>query len=351
MISEAAYQSWLLDVSRGPYRQLAIELDYSGGTLRLASTAMTTDTNLSFDDWLIGSPYLENSLENFIGVGDIEAINNIPEEDWNERYWHGHQCRWYHGDLAWKFEDYKRIATATIDDCIPKGGRRYQFDLLDNGHRLSQFYVSEDVTKILTVQEAVDWIVETTGQTISFSGVQDPRLEWDLQFEVTTRTTIEETLRGIARSVGGFLRVDQLGNVQIIQQLRRSTTTATETDIVGSALEVVEKIPPYRVVNVVKYDGTIFSDVTRTDTGELSVEYTHDTYLINDQNAERLLSELINYYVNTHTVWSVPMIALSNRIKVGDMLIVDHPELRRQGLVRRLRRTPLSRYSVAEVEV
>lgn len=343
------YETWLNDVRSLSTQMLLIELDHANGTVCLASKPWVSNTNIVYDDWLAAAPYLESNLDNFASVGDIQAMNYDPNDDWRNHIFHGHTCRWYFGDERWKKEEFRQIASATIDECNFLGGSLYKFNLLDSGARLKRTFVTSDQTKSMTVEAAVDWLADQTGLSFIFTGVDESKFGWSLGFDVTSASLADAVLRDIATSINAKLRFDQIGNAEIIAPKKVSPTVLTENEIDRDGLRQVESTPPYSKVTVIKSDGTEISEVTNADTGELERELRVETYLTNTTQAQTLLAELINYHANNHSVWEIQAINAPNVIQVGNALTSEHPELIDTGIVGRLKRSPLT--NTASVEV
>ena len=345
------YLEWLNDVRNNAYRILLIELDYAGGTIYLGSKPWLSDTNISYSDAITSPPFIEDNLNDFAGVGDLNAINVDKSINWIELIWNGHQGRWYHGDVRWLKEEFRQIAITTTQECKALGGSEYQFNLFDNGQRLKRTFVTMDTQKILSIADAVEWMSEQTGVSIILTNVSAAKLAWMVTFDVNDTTLADEVVRKVATSIGGHLRMDQLGNAEVFVPSDTVELTLTEDQIGYAGLSMIENIQPYRTVTILEDNDVRNSGTTNVDTGEIEQEITIPTYLNNTPNATSLLAEKVDYHANKHTTWEILVLAASNFLQVGDKVTIVHSELKQTGVVQRINRSPLSYATTVEVIV
>ncbi len=179
--------------------------------------------------------------------------------------------------------------------------------------------------------------------------VSSARLGWSLAYDLTTQSMAGDVLRDIATSIGGYLRDDQIGNIEILIPKSESVTTITESQI--TSLDTSENIQPYTTVVVVKDDGTEVRESTGADTGELAREKRVDTYLSSTSDAEDLLDELLTDYANSHNTWNVGASDIIGILKVGDIMTIEHDKINNSGLIHYINRSYLTNESTAEVVV
>lgn len=348
-MTDAEYLEWKLDVRNNAYRITLIELNHAGGTVYLASKPWLSNTNIAYDCWLIDIPFTEESLISFAGVGNINAVNLDPKTDWASLLFHGHEGKLYSGDIRWTRNHFRQTATAVIDSCTFVGEKEYQFNLLDAGTRLKRTLVNADETKTLDVLEAVEWVEEKASLSVGMINVSDEKLDWNLSFDVTSKTEADEVLRGIADSVGGYLRLDQIGNIDIVIPDNNSKITITDSMIGIDGAQMTENIPPYATIVVEKSDGTEITETTDADTGVLSREYRVSTWLTSTSDAEDLAAELVSFYADHHAIWDLSVFGASDLFACGDSIIIDHSKLKTNGTVRYVGRSDLSNETSVEV--
>ncbi len=350
-MTQDEYTDWLLDVRNNPYRILLVELSHVAGTVRIASRAWMSDSNLAYDPWLTEVPDTEESLTSFGGIGEVTAVNLDSSVDWLSYLWHGHPAKIKHGDERWPVNDFQQIATTVIDGCEFVGGYEYRFTLMDSGNKLDRPLVTTDTSKAHNVQAAILYIEGIIDMSVSMVNVSSAKLGWSLAYDLTTQSTAGDVLRDIATSIGGYLRVDQIGNIEIVIPKSESVTTITESQISITGLDMTENISPYTTVVVIKDDDTEVSEDTGIDTGELAREIRTNTYLSSTSDAEDLRDELLTYYANTHGVWNIDLLDIVDILKVGDIVTVDHEKLNNSGMIRYINRSPLTNESIIEVVV
>ena len=349
--NDEEYELWLLNSQNQGYQVLLLEFDNSVETVRMSSKAFISSANKPYDNWIKSKPYMEDALYNFVSVGDVDVINMDDDNDWMNRTWGGHQSRWYFGDLRWPRESFKQIATCTISECRFIGERVFRFDLLDNGYKFSKPFVDSDVTKTLTVSNAVQWVIETANVSVIMPEIDNSKLNINLQFTVTTTTSVEAVLRNIARSIGAELRVNQLGNAEIFIINKTSIVTLTEDEISITGLSMSSVLPAYNRVSVLLYDDTKYTQITGANTGEFDNEKEIKTYLTTQSDAEILLSNMVTIYAIERHVWTVSVLILSVLLNVGDVITIQHDQLKNSGIVTTVNRSPLSNFTDIEVTI
>lgn len=350
-LTDEEYCDWLMDTSRDNYRVFLIEADHAAGAIYLGSRAFLSDANVAYDDWLITSPYLESSVNSVGGLGDFDATNQDPDDNWTDHVWNHQECRWYFGDSTWLKEDFRQIGAALIDECRPMGQKRYQFNLKDSGHALDMPIDNVTATKVQTVAEAIDWVTTQTGISIEAINVPEARMAWDISYNIVPSTTVTEVVKGLARSLNAKVRVSAFGTVAIVVP-STSTLTLTVDDILSDLIPTTTMLPAYASVTVIEsVAGTRHSDVTNANTGHLSDDIEIETYLTLTANATEILAEYISWYANHHHVYSIPISEVCDVVTVGDTVTVVHPDLTDSGFVSSIRRSLLMNDTEIEVTV
>lgn len=351
-MTDQEYIDWLLDPLRATHRLALFELDHELGTVHLASKDWMSDTNIPYDGWIISQFTMEESVSASVGVGDVEAVNPDNKNlDWLSLNFYGSECRVYYGDDEWKRQDFRKIASATISECVRQSGISYKFNLVEPTYALSRPYVTTATNKLLTVEGSVNWLVSETSETILLTGIPEHKLSWLLRFYVGTETTLEETVRGIAASIGAYVRVGQGGNIEIAVPQDQAVATITEDDIAGEQFRMIETIPPYKEVVIVVDDGTTTSKSTGAETGIFDRTKTINTYLESTSNITEMLNEYASYYATNHSVWEASIVSVSASLQCADKIVVDHEHLVGSGVVTRIIRQPMTNNSKVEFEL
>ncbi len=346
------YYDWLLDTRATNYRVLLVELDHSAGTIYLASQPWPSETNQPYDDWLISEPMIEDSLEDFLSVGDIDVVNPDTTDDWLAKNWRGYECRWYYGDTRWSLADFKRIATVMIDGCRVIDGNNYRFDLLDNGQALRRTWPVSVTHWTISARSSMDRImVEASRPPMIYTNIPESTRSWHIDYEVDEDSILATVIKDISRSIGAYMRVRQSGSIEcFVPDLTQAPAiTLTEDDIVYGSVTMVELIHPYKTVTVKLYDDTEISEATTASTGELDEEHITSTVLSNSDKAQILADEHKDYYATSHRVWGMAILEIADELQVGDHVGVDHAELVGSGLLSRIKRSPLSAYTEIEI--
>lgn len=358
-MTAAEEELWLLDTRRNPYRALLIELDHSAGTVYLASQSWLSDSFIAYDDCMTSDPEIRDDLYNFLGVGDVDAINRDDSVSWISYNWRGYPCRWYFGDTSWPKSKFRQIASTLIDGCRVVDGRVHRFDLMDGGQHLKRKFLLAERTNINSAKSTIAEIMTDAGlPAVTFINVPDETRDFRIRIEMTTDSVLENVLRKIIDSLGAFMRVNQTGGVEIFVPEKPTTPdiTLVEDDIAYGGIKMVEAIPAYKKVTILYSDGTGLSGTTTANTGELNEEKRIDTVLRSDfstgvTGAETLRDERVAYHSNPHFVYEVPVFDRAGLLEKGSYVGVDHPELTGVGLITSIKRSPLAFFSQVEIEI
>ena len=361
MITKEEFIEWLYNTKRGPYRIVLVELDHSSGTIYLASESWISDTLIEYDGALLSRFVIEDSLDNFLGVGDLDAVNMDEFVNWLSLKFRGYEARWFLGDIEWPKSDFRRIATVTQDGCRYLKENQYRFGLTDNGQSLKRTFVTANTTQSGTLKVVSDYIMTQAGLPaityINIDTIVNADASVGRNFAVSadfTATSIVSTeLKKLAASVGAYIRVAQGGGVEMfIPEIPAiPDITLTEDDISYAGMRITEVTPSYKTVNLEMYDGTIRTDATLADTGDLDEAITINTNLTNVVQADTMLAEFVITYGLSRSIWRLPTHDIASVIEVGGPLKIEHPDLIAVGIVDRIQRTPLSSFSNVEVLV
>ncbi|MCP5006161.1 MAG: hypothetical protein GY941_19805 [Planctomycetes bacterium] len=348
------YQEWLLDTREANNRILLVEIDHSAGTMYLASQPWLSETNQAYDDWLTSEPQIEDSLEDFLSVGDIDIVNPDTSLDLLSYNWRGHECRWYYGSMEWEKADFKNIATVVIDGCRKVDGREFRFDLLDNGQALRKTWRTSDHTYTSSARTTMNAIMVEAGEpAITYTNVPESTRSWSIYFEATSDSILADILKSITRSIGAWMRIRQDGSFEVFIPDRTldPVIVLTDDDIVFGSVNMVDIIHPYKTAVVVMEDGTEKSESTTASTGVIDERHVWNTILDDGTKAQVLVDEHKVYYATAHPIWEMAVIDIADEIQVGDHIGIDHTELVNDGIVSRIKRSPLSAYTLIEVTV
>lgn len=355
-MNDAQYQAWLEDLSRIPYRVLLLEFDYGipaggTGTLRVGSQPYLSDTNLAYDDFIQNEPEIEDSLEDFLGVGDVTIANASNDFDWKTVRWRGYECRWLFGDLEWPIADFRRIATTMNAGCRPIGGNLHTFDLTDSGQLLNKTFLSADDTWTFSTKSTIDFIVTTAGlNSVTYYNVTLFSRDFQVYKVLTPETLVADSVRELASGIGAYTRISQEGQIEVfIPDTSSTSRTLTEDDIVYSEARQIEEGPAYQTVELTMGQNGPLSDTTNADTGDLDEKITIRTDLRIESEAQNILNDKVAYYSAPHPVWEFGVLDISQFLQVGDYIRVEHGEKTGEGLVSRIKRRPLSNFSRVEV--
>lgn len=354
-INSGGFDSWLNDESRDASRVLLVELDHSDGTVRLASLPWVGDGNLFYDDWVINSPYLEIGLSDSKDVGDVEAVNPEIEEDWLDYDWRGHRCRMYFGDELWQKDEFRLVASASIEACRSIDDRTYRFDLISDAQKYRRtFHTGDAYQKTDSVENIVKWAISQheSGGSFQYINITPAELDVMVSFEVTESLQIEKILNTVAASIKAETRISQSGHLEIIRPDTDNPPSIemTADNVVGN-LRMVDVIPPVKRVTV-NY-GTDQSETADTGafTGILDEEVIIDTYLTTQAEAEALAFEHARDYANTRQIWEAESFRVSNLVRPGDVVTIAHPEVTGTGVCNQVRMEPLTNIGRVEVTI
>ena len=355
MISDSDYREWLMDVSRDPYRILLIEADHSGGTIRLASDHWISDTYEAYDGWIVSEPYLEDSLDSFLGVGDFDAINpDAANFNWLSLQWRGYRCRWYHGDKTWPKSEFKPIATALIDGVRSVNGNVARFDLMDGGQQLNRTFLTADHQSTISAPSTIEYIMDQAGldPVVVFQNVRDVEETFQVDISMTPDSIALTEITKLTDSMGASMRFSQAGQLEVfIPEITDSPKDLTEDDIIASSINMVELVQPYRKVTCKLSDDTEVSASTGAVTGELDEELIFNTVLRRTVDATKFIDKKALYYATNHIIWQMKVLDVVGLLQVGDDVSINHAELMGVGIVSSIRRAPLSPFSIIEVTI
>ena len=356
-IVEDNYQSWLLNPIYNNSRVLLVELAHADGVVRLASRPLLDNYHQAWDDWLIADPELDDEITGAASIGDIEAINPEASENWLNNEWLGHSCKWLFGDEAWPIDQYRMIASATIDGCRQIGERRYRFDLSGDVQRFNRtFHTGGDVTKSLTLEAGIAWVLGYYEEPVTpnYLNLDESDLDMAMTFEVTESSNMYELLDLLARSVGAHLRVSQNGELDIVRPDTQHDASfyLTPDDIVRGRIRMSEIVPAVSkvVVNFNRGQGSVESPTTAS-TGKYQDTLEIETAHANQSDAQAFADARAVYRAVTHHLWEIEVVGAADFMQVADYVGVDHPELVGAGVTQRIRRTPLSQRAIVEVLV
>lgn len=358
MMSDAEYQDWLFDTSRNDHRLLLVELDHSAGTVYLASRAWMSDSYVSYDDWMISEPEIEESLSDFSGVGDVDAINPDLSVNWMSYIWRGYPCRWYYGDDEWPRADFRPIANVLNNGCRVIDGRTYRFDLMDAGRHLRRTFTN-DMNLNISAKSTIHSILTASSlPNATYYNVSNATRDYHVFAGYDDRTLASEAIRAITDSIGAHMRVSQTGDVEVFipDTSGSPDVVLTADDIARGGISLVEVIPAYKRVTVVLHDGTEVTGTTGALTGEMDEEIRIETVIDATHadgipDATDLLNTLLVYYSVAHFVWELLVFNMAGFLQKGDYTGVDHPELSGNGIVSRIVRAPLAQYSRVEITI
>lgn len=356
-MTDTEYHDWLLDVTRTPYRALLIEVDHADGMVCLGSVPWLSDQHIPYDDWLTELPVLEESLTDFVAVGDFEAINPVSATEWQHFNFRGHECRWLFGDTDWPRSEWRQIAATLVEDVQSAGGHIYRFNLTDRGYQL-QNTINTEQTLTKTVENMVGWLA-SHGElgSISLLHFDDQQKNARVRLRLTEETTYNTALAEVATAVNAWHRVNQSGQVELItRSSAEPSVLLTEDDITVNSVQQSGVLSALQRVTV-GYDQPESGDektvtaTTGANTGVLDEDYHLSTVLVDKADAEVLLDALKTYRSTEHEIWSLEVFDVANLLQVGQSVRIEHAELTVDALNQRIKRSPLSDFSVLEVEV
>lgn len=353
IVKTTGYNQWLNDTTRDQFRILLIDLEHSAGTVRLSSLPWISPNNIIYDDFLLNRPYMENSLAQLADLGDMQAINPDTESNWLNHQWSGFKFRWLFGDTSWRLDEFRTIASGTIEGIRRVGDRRYRFDLVSEAQRFNRTFATADSTEDRNLHSSINWLFDhfPSANPFNYINLERDHIVTRLLFSVTDNTRMIDLMRLFATSIGGFVRISQTGVVEFLRPDFNGPIIDINSDVsIQSTMRIIETIPAVETVVVEYNDGnSSVSGVTEAATGSLSETATIETVLRDQSDAQALLDEMIIYRSITHHVWEIEVHGVIDLIQVGDVVEVVHPEIHNLGVVNRVRRTPLSRINKIEV--
>lgn len=326
------------------------------GTLNVASQVyFDEENNKPYRDYMLNSPEMEDSLFNFQGVGDVELVNPDPysEENWLTRRWRGYWCRWFFGFTHWPKSDFKQIASVLTSECSLAEEGVYKFSFVDSGQQFRRVFLTSDYVNEAPAKTIVSYIMQQVNlPDVTYINVPSPARNFTVSVNFNADTTIEQALRIIADSLGAYIRINQLGGIEMfIPDPENPVITLTEDRILKPEIRMVEETPAYkRVVVEMAANGPRFA-TTQALTGNLDETFTLSTLLTNTAEADTRLNELIDYYSVGHKVWGVSAVDVTSLIQVGDYVTIDSRIVSGTGLVREIKRSELSDTSYLELAI
>lgn len=361
-MNDEDFKAWELDTTRDTFRILLIEIDYPAtpiyhpsiksdspaGTIYLASNPWVSYEGQCYDDSILSLPDMESSLESFGGVGGFKAKNVDDSIRWDDVFFHGQECRWLWGDRSWARSMFKTIETTVVDECAAEGGSVYEFSLLDSGLKLRKLLVSENQTRLETVQQFVDWVADEIGVLVSFSNVPENKKTLSVEVDLTPYTTAESVLRDIARDINAGLRRTKIGEIEIFA-VSSAITEISINEIASNTIPVVEVVRPYSSIEITMPDDVTLSRDTNVPMGDIERVLKIDTYLTNPDDVETLLSEMVLDYIKPSSIYQLPISMFGSTLMVGEKVSTDHPDLVRNAVIQRIDKTPLSSATYLEV--
>ena len=352
-IPDLNFLGWLENRANDSNRILLVELDHADGTVYLASSPWLSPENIAYDDWLVSSPVIDQSLGELFTLGDIEAVNPVLSENWLDYDFHGYQTRLFYGDLSWDRRQFRTISTGTIDDCLLLGGRKYRFNVSSSIARYSrQFHVGADVVYSYTVQQFIEQVISgyALSGSYSFINFTAEDLSTPLTLTVTDSLKMDDVLRSVARSVGGDLRITQRGQLEFIKPDYSVYTTITNDNIVKDSVQKIDAIHVANAVKVIYNDGNDkYTVPTNANAGGLArtVEIESLCSLVAD--AQKLGDKIASEYSNQRRIYSAKLVGMTNLLGPGDLVNIVSDELIGVGVVSRIKRKPL--YLNSDIEV
>lgn len=352
ILDNVTYLEWTDDHTRNLKRVLLVEIDHAEGTVYLGSQPYMSEHNIPYHDWIVSSPYLENSLAQ-INVGDIEVICPDLSQNWLNFNWRGFRSRWYFGDLDWPLSKFKRIASATNEACRLQSDRVYQFDFIDDLYQYNRtFHTGADITRAGTVDQEMQWLMNREGAgSYQFINIPSSDLDIALEYTVTESTTMDTVIDTIAASINAYTRMTQSGFLQII----RPDTQASagfyihESRIPRDGIRVSDTINAVSKVLINYANDGLVEQLTEAQTGNIQDEIEIDTYLANQADAEALAIVKAAEYSTKRHEWEIDVEGFADLIQPADFGIVEQVQLVGSGIVTRVRREPLSKISTIEL--
>lgn len=318
------------------------------GTTYLSSRPwLDPETNAQYDDWLLPGLSVEENLDGALGVGDIDVVHPDPDNeiDFLNRRWRGYECRMFYGDIDWTKSDFHQIATPMIDNCRQIGSSLYRFDTIESDRKLRRTFLTADLTLTGSITNAIDTCMTQAGLSTPTYRNLGTRGGWLVHLEMTSSTRLDNTVRKLAASMGAYVRVRQTGEVEVFRpDTVAEPLTLTEDDIAYGGVRMIDVTHAYERVQVNMSENGPRSSGTPALTGGLSETYELDTFLRVENEADVLVTDLVDYYTFGHAEWEIAMLNVSE-IEIGARVAVEHEDLTGEGLVTRVIRAPLSTFS------
>lgn len=310
-------------------------------------------TSQVYDDWLLSYPEIEDRLDDFSGIGDVDATDPL-DQGWLNYNFRGYPCRWYYGDVAWFKEDFRQVASTLIDRIRRVDARHYRFDLMDAGQQLRRTFAPADRHTTISAKSTIEAMMSDAGYTqVTFRNVDYFLRDYKVDADITTDTLIVDLLREIAASIGAYVRITQAGVIEVFIPDTDGDPewTLTDDDIAEGTVRLVDSTPIYGTVRIKLPDGSSVEDTTGVATGDLSEIHAIDTLLYQTAEYTEILDHYVEYFSVKHFVWEMGVFDFANLLQVGDYIAVDSEELTARGVVKRMRRSPMAAYTLLELEV
>ena len=350
--SEAEYIKWTRNVSRNPFRIVLLEIDHSAGTLHLSSGGWLSDTNVPYHDFITSDPYIEESLTDFLNIGDVQIY--WPFGELLDLQWYGYECRWFYGDSEWPRSQFRQLTTLLINSVERTGPKEYRIDLMDNGQMLRRKW---DITRYaydISARSTLDDIMTEAGlPEIIYTNVPELTRGFRIDVTLTDDSILLDVIELITASVGAYVRSRQDGGIEVFIPDRSlpAFPVVTEDDIIKDSVRMIETTSPYNRVVVILEDGTRVSEDTTAPVSNIFRELEVKTYLRRVIDAEIIVAELAAYHSEPHSVWEIGVSQVASVIQVGDHVAVDHEYLQGDGIVGAISRRPVSGIATIEVTI
>jgi len=326
-------------------------------TLRLASRPyLDALENQVYNDRLVPPLSLETSLDDFFGIGDIQALNPDPaaQRDWANFHWRGYEARILHGDDEWPAARFRRVATAMNGGCLRIADSMYRFDLIDAGSKLRRRFADAESVLEGPIRTVLDDMMGLASlPPITFSNVPAAALSAPVRFEVGPDTRVDRDVRRLAASIGVDVRTTAEGGVELFRPRVDSLVSVVlaDADLFEGGARMSEELPAYSRVVVTRPDADPVEGVTEAITGDLRETLTVDSLLSRESDARDLLERKTARHGSGFALWEFDLRRQPAEIVEGAVIGLDLSLVRGVGTVRRVTREQLSDTAEIEVEV
>lgn len=366
-MNDEDFESWIFDASRDPYRTVLFDMHHQGGIVRLSHLPYRDESGNYYNDWVVkgSDPELEDELNAFTGIGDVDAVQPLGTgTDWRDLNFRGYPSEWYWGDIAWPKTQFRQIASTLIDSCRRLDGNEFRFDVLDGAQHLRRPVNTNETTNRdfssakSTIHRMLTWAGLPNAEYIN---VDQTNRDFRVGVTLNRDVIMSEMIRKITDSIGAYPRVNLQGNVECFIPDTTGTPPVILTDAdIGhpSELNLVETIPAYKYVQMnLGFNPFINGNTTPEDprteltgatTGQLEETRVVDTLLWRSSDVNIRIQDLKDYYKVKHDVYQVPVLR-ANLLQKGDFIGLDLTELTGEGIISRIRKLPMSSFSLVEV--